>query len=112
MAKIEDVIFEGDSGKRYDFIAYTADTTFNDVGAVYIFTKRNLYSDGSYKYTSLYVGQTSSLQDRIPSHEKWPCARKYGVNSICIRLDANVSSRLAIEEDLINWGNSRPPCND
>ena len=95
MAELGGVTFYGASGTEYDFIAYTTDTTFNDVGAVYIFTKRNLYSDGSYKYTPLYIGQTNSLSDRIPSHEEWPCVRKHGVNSICIHRDASRSSRLA-----------------
>ena len=112
MTKLEDVILEGASGNRYDFTAYTTDTAFADVAAIYIFTRRNLGSDGRYKYTFLYVGQTSSLQDRIPSHEKWPCVRRYGVDSICTHLDPSESSRLAKERDLINWGNSPPPCND
>ena len=112
MTRIEGVTFYGASGTKYNFTAYTADTTFNDVGAVYIFTKRYRGTDGSYKYTPLYIGQTNSLSDRIPSHEEWPCVRRHGVNSICIHADDSRSSRLAKERDLINRGSSPPPCNE
>ncbi len=112
MTKLGDEIFVGASGKKYNFIVYSTDTKFNDVGAVYIFKKRYRKSDGSYKYTPLYIGQTNSLKDRIPSHEEWPCVRRHGVNSICIHLDESKSSRLVKEKDLIDRGSSPPPCND
>lgn len=111
MTKLQDdLTFEGKSGNRYTFTAYSKDTVFNDVAAVYIFTKRTRNSEGRYKYTLLYVGETESLKDRIPSHEKWSCVNRYGVNSICIHRDDSKSSRLTKESDLID--NYNPPCND
>ena len=104
MAQIETVTFTGSSSEKYDFTAYTTDTAFNEVGAVYIFTKRE-----NSRYTPLYIGQTDNLKERIPNHEKWPCVRRNGVNSICVLSDSSQSSRLQTESDLLDKRN--PPCN-
>ena len=62
MTKLQDnLTFVGNSGKRYKFTAYTTDTVFKDVGAVYIFTKRYRNSEGVYKYTFLYVAIPSPI---------------------------------------------------
>ena len=108
----ENITFVGESGKRYNnFTAYTTNTSFNDVSAVYIFTRRYLDSDGTNKYVSLYVGETRELGERIRNHEKWPCVNRNNCNSICVlRVEDNKSKRLAIQNDLI-WENSPPPCN-
>ena len=98
------VNFTGASGKKYSFIAYATDTAFNEVGAVYIFTKQENNS-----YAPLYIGQTDNLKERIPNHEKWPCVRRNGVNSICVLSDSSQSSRLQTESDLLDKRN--PPCN-
>ena len=108
----ENITFVGDSGKRYNnFTAYTTNTSFNDVGAVYIFTRRYLDSDGTYKYVFLYVGETEELGTRIRNHEKWPCVNRNNCNSICVYGEEDSSKRLSIEKDLINWGDTPPPCN-
>ncbi len=109
MAKIADATFKGKTGS-YAFEVYPADTSFNAVGAVYIFTKREVGSDGKGTHTFLYIGETDSLKDRIPNHEKWPCITRNGVNCICVHRDDNDKSRLAKEIDLRD-GNSTP-CND
>lgn len=111
MAVIEEnITFVGDSGKGYKFTAYTKDTSFYDVGAVYIFTRR-VWEDGKYKYRFLYVGETEELGTRIRYHEKWDCVNGYDCDSICVHGEENSSERLKKERDLINWGNSPPPCN-
>jgi hypothetical protein len=109
MGKIADATFKGKTGS-YKFEVYSADTSFNDVGAVYIFTKRTVGSDGKGTHEFLYIGQTESLRDRIPNHEKWECATFNGVNCICVHRDDSETSRLDKESDLIA-GNSTP-CND
>ena len=109
MAKIADATFRGATGS-YSFEVYPADTEFNDVGAVYVFTKREVNAEGKGQHTYLYIGQTHSLSERIPNHEKWPCATRNGVNCICVHLDADEDSRITKETDLRN-GNSTP-CND
>ena len=105
MTQIGTVTFPSGSGTQYSFTAYTADTMFNEVGAVYIFTKRE-----NSTYTRLYVGQTDNLEERISNHEKWPCVRQYGVNSICVLREDNEFSRRQIESDLLDLG--YPPCNN
>ncbi len=109
MAKIADATFKGKTGS-YSFEVYPVDTSFKAVGAVYIFTKRVVNPDGKGTHTLLYIGQTESLKDRIPDHEKWPCAKKNGVNCICVHRDDNEESRLAKETDL--RAEHSTPCND
>ena len=109
----ENITFVGASGTRYKFNAFTKNTSFGDFSAVYIFTRRQLDSDGTYKYRFLYVGESEELGTRIDNHEKWACVNRYDCNSICTHLVENdKSKRVAIQNDLINWGTSRPPCND
>jgi len=108
MAKIADATFSGKTGS-YDFEVYTIDTTFNDVGAVYVFTKRTVDSSGKGTHTFVYIGQTESLADRIPNHEKWPCIKRYNANCICVHRDDNEQSRRRKEADLITGNDA--PCN-
>lgn len=109
MAKIADATFTGKTGK-YSFEVYTTDTSFNAVGAVYVFTKREVGGDGKGTHILLYIGETDSLKDRIPNHEKWPSVKRNGVNCICVHRDDNGKSRLEKETDLRNGNNT--PCND
>ncbi|MFY9227526.1 MAG: hypothetical protein WAQ98_32945 [Blastocatellia bacterium] len=109
MAKIADITFKGKSGS-YSFEVYPKNTSFNDVGAVYIFTKRKVSSDKKATHTLLYIGQTDSLKKRIPNHEKWPCVEENGVNCICVHRDDNEKSRLNKETDL--RVSNQTPCNE
>ena len=109
MSKIADVTFSG-KDRKYAFEAYALDTTFNAVGAVYIFTRRLVDRAGKGTHTLLYIGQTDSLADRIPNHEKWPCVNSNGANCICVHCDGNEQSRLKKEADLLAANST--PCND
>lgn len=109
MGKIADATFKGKVG-TYAFEVYTRDTIFRSVGAVYIFSKRVVGLDGKGTHTFLYIGQTHSLKERIPKHEKLPCVRSHDVNyCICVHRDSDANSRLRKEIDLraVNW----TPCN-
>ena len=106
MSYLGTVTFSGASGDSYRFHAYTDDHVFDDVGAVYIFTRKEGDS-----YIRLYVGQTHELGERIRYHEKWPCVRRHNVNSICVLFDGSRQSRLNIETDLLGF-TKKPPCND
>ena len=108
MGKIADATFKGKFG-TYAFEVYTTDTVFNSVGAVYIFSNRTIGSDGTRRHTFLYIGQTRSLNERIPNHEKWHCVRNYGVNCICVHRDNDANSRLHKEIDLLSV--NKTPCN-
>lgn len=109
MAKIADATFNGKSG-RYGFEVFPIDAAFNSVGAVYIFTKRVVDSSGKGTHELLYIGETESLANRIPTHEKWPSIRRHGANCICVHRDDNSNSRLNKETDL--RAASPTPCNN
>jgi hypothetical protein len=109
IAKIAEAIFKGKVGS-YNFEVYSSDTSFNAVGAVYIFTKRTVDGEGKGSHTLLYIGQTDSLKDRIPNHEKWTCIQRNGINCICVHRDDDKDSRLDKETDLRAVNNTT--CND
>jgi hypothetical protein len=110
MAKIADLRIKGKSGREYSFEVYPAGTGFNQVGAVYVVTKRTRKSDGSATHEFLYVGETGDLSTRFEAHHKQECFDERGANCICVHLDSNEQSRLTKESDLLeghHW-----PCND
>lgn len=109
MTKIADATFNGKTGS-YRFEVYPIDTTFEQVGALYIFTKRAVDSPGKGTHTFIYIGQTDSLAERIPNHEKWPCIKRHNANCICIHIDNSEQSRLKKEEDLLAGNDT--PCNN
>jgi hypothetical protein len=109
MSKIADATFSGKSGS-YEFEVYPLNTTFNTVGAVYVFTKRTVDASGRGTHALIYIGQADSLADRIPKHDKWPCVMQNGANCICVHRDDNEQSRLGKETDLRAAFST--PCND
>jgi hypothetical protein len=109
MDKIADATFTGASGTQYSFAVYPLNTSFGDVGAVYIFTKRTATQDnGTHKL--LYIGESGELGTRISNHEKLPCVNQHGGNCICVHGDNSQDSRRNKESDLISHYD--PPCND
>lgn len=109
MGQIADATYTGASGTKYSFGAYTLDTIFNNVGAVYIFSNRTVTGNkGIHEF--LYIGQTGELADRLNNHKKWSCVQRNGVNCICVLTEDKESVRLDIETDLIR--NNATPCND
>lgn len=111
MGKIGTAKFTGVSGTSYVFDVYTADTKFNDVDALYVFTKRTVDQNGSGSHKLLYIGETDELGRRINSHEKWECVNSNGCNCICIHRETDDRKRLAKETDL-RKANPDTPCND
>ena len=108
MGKITEATFVV-GGKNYTFNVYSTDTSFIDVSAVYLFTKRTV-SSGKGSHSPLYVGETTELGSRIQSHEKWDCVNAHGCNRICVRRVSGAQSRRAIEKALRD--KYSPPCND
>ena len=103
------VTFTGDSGEKYTFTAYSIDSSFNNVGAIYIFTKQYYDSQGTSRYRPLYIGKTSELGDRIDGHEKRDCVDENGGNSICVYTESSATKRSEIESDLLDKYTT--PCN-
>lgn len=108
MAKIAEATFSGRTG-RYGFEVYPIGTVFNAGGGVYIFTKRTVDVTGKGSHEFLYIGETSSLADRMPDHEKLSSVTRHGANCICVHRDDNARTRLDKETDL-RVANSTP-CN-
>ena len=108
MAKLADATFSA-GGSSYSFTAYSADTSFNDVSAVYIFTKRTM-TDGKGTHSFLYIGETGELGTRIASHEKWHCVNNYDCNCICVHTVDEEQARRDIETSFRN--EHATPCND
>ena len=104
------VRFEGDSGSTYDFTVYPINSSFQNFGAVYVFTKEYNDSQGTTRYRPLYIGRTGELGDRINGHEKWGCVNENGANSICVYWESSATQRRQIETDLLN--NYTTPCNE
>ena len=92
------ITLEGQSGKHYDYWVYPINTTFKDEPGNYIYAKRN--SAG--KWQLVYIGQTSSLSQRLASHEKeQSVVRHGGATHILAHLSVSATARRAEEEDLI-----------
>jgi len=72
VSKVADTNLCGASGTKYKFGIYTLETSFENIGAVYIFTK-GIVSDMKRNRDFLSTGQTEELANRIYNHEKWPC---------------------------------------
>lgn len=108
MAELGSITVQGRKGS-YAFNLYSPDARFKPVPAVYVFGRFKANAAGGSTYDVLYVGQTDSLADRIPQHEKWPCVVEHGANTIGVHRDPDEDSRRRIEADLIEEHD--PPCN-
>jgi len=109
MAKIADALFLGVSGTQYTFEAYSMDTAFDNVGAVYIFTRRTVTNNIA-SHKCLYIGQTDRLKDRISNHDKRKCLEANDANCICLYREDNEGLRIDKETDLRK--NYKTPCNE
>ena len=107
MTKIAEASFSA-GGEKYAFTAYSTDTRFNDVSAVYIFTKRTV-SEGRGSHLFLYIGETGELGKRITDHEIWQCVNEHGCNCICVHLVNGERNRKAIESAFL--GENVTACN-
>lgn len=109
MSQIATIMFIGKSGNRYTFNTYSENTKFQNIGAVYIFTKRYQDASGTYSQIPLYIGESGELGTRIENHEKWPCVMRQGCTHISIMSESDGRKRLDIETDLIQG--YQPVCN-
>ncbi len=99
----------GASGKKYAFLVYPWGTTFKPIGGVYAVTRATSNQAGGQTHTIVYLGQTGDLSERFDDHHKADCFNRRSANCICVHVEDNEKSRLAIEADLIAAYN--PPCN-
>ncbi len=83
---------------QYTYWAYPINTSFKDEPGNYIYAKRN--SDG--KWQAVYIGQTSSLSQRLASHDEEQTAIRYGATHILAHLNPDERARKSEEADLIS----------
>jgi predicted GIY-YIG superfamily endonuclease len=102
----EQIKWQGESGKQYGYWVYPINTTFKDEPGNYIYAKRN--SGGNWQ--AVYIGQTSSLSQRLASHGKEQSIIRHGATHILAHLSVNAMARRAEETDLIKRYN--PPFNE
>jgi predicted GIY-YIG superfamily endonuclease len=101
------IYWEGQSGKKYGYWIHPIGTSFKDAPGNYIYAKET--QPGRWK--PLYIGQTSSLKDRLGDHEKESCAKRNGATHIHAHTSSDSeATRKAEESDLISkW---KPVCNE
>ncbi|MCG8561525.1 MAG: hypothetical protein MI824_17130 [Hyphomicrobiales bacterium] len=102
----QEVFWKGQSGRQYKYYVHDLDTRWKDAPGNYIFAKKS-----GQGWVAIYVGETESLRDRIPNHEKWSCARRNGVTHIHAHVNnGGMAKRREEEDDLIAAHD--PPCNE
>jgi predicted GIY-YIG superfamily endonuclease len=103
----EQVKWRGESGKQYDYWVYPINTTFKDEPGNYIYAKRNPAGN----WQAVYIGQTSSLSQRLATHEKEQSVIRHGgATHILAHLSTSALTRRIEEADLIK--SQRPPFNE
>ena len=109
MAKFGKVTFTGESGRDYAFVAYSRDSRFKPIAAVYVITKRRANRKGPAFHTRIYVGQTDNLRDPPLNPDREDCFERRHANCMCVFPEDDQDRRLAIETDLRRVYD--PPCN-
>jgi hypothetical protein len=98
------ITFTGKSGEKYRFDAWSLETRFKPLAAVYFVTKR-AFDNSTYhnqaSHDSIYIGQTANLSDPFATQSQFDCFRKHGANCICIYLLQDEEQRIAVEKDLM-----------
>jgi hypothetical protein len=103
----EQIRWRGESGKQYDYWVYPINTTFKDEPGNYIYAKRTPAGN----WQAVYIGQTSSLSQRLASHEKEQSVIRDGrATHIFAHLSTSTLARRMEETDLIRY--HRPPFNE
>lgn len=81
----------------YSYGAYPLNTTFKDEPGNYIYARRN--SAG--RWEPLYIGESSSLGQRLASFDVERTAIRFGATHILAHLNPDVSARKHEASDLI-----------
>jgi excinuclease UvrABC nuclease subunit len=90
----------------YEFTPYEMDTTtWNDVGAVYMFCGQNARGE----WVIFYAGKAKSASARFSNHEHWQEARTLGATHVLATVVTLEATRTDLERRLIET--YRPPLN-
>jgi hypothetical protein len=101
-----DIHWKGGSGSTYGYWIHPIGTSFKDEPGNYIYAKET----EPRRWRPIYIGQTSSLGDRLANHEREACAKRNGATHIHAHTTSGGETRrLSEEADLIEEWN--PVCN-
>ena len=105
MTKIGTIELTGISGVPYAFSIYPRSTRFRSAGGIYCMARL----DPNGKYTIIYIGETGDLSNRPLNHHCTGCFDRNLADTLFIRAENNLQSRLNVETDLRKayW----TPCN-
>jgi len=87
----------GKSGKEHEYEIFFIDSPWNDVRGNYVFAKESKPR----RWEPIYIGETESLKDCIPNHDKLPCIKRNGFTHVHVHMNYNSQARLAEEKDLL-----------
>lgn len=90
--------------KHWTFNIHGFDARWNDVPGLYIFSRQT--ANG---WVPLYIGQATSLRDRLCRHEREAEARRLGATHVHAMVEKSALARNYAEAQLIGWFN--PPLN-
>ena len=91
----------------YEFKVYDFNVDWRmipEVGGIYIFV---FLQDSPLVWVPLYLGETESFADRIPTHEKLEQLRQLRVSHVHVLEVRNEAERKAIEKDLLQSYSTR-----
>ena len=107
--KIDQVVFVGSSGRRYEYRVYVWDTKFKSVPGVYVVASRTMDPGQPAHYEALFVGEATDLSAALKSHPRQECFTMYYANVIGVLKEENAKTRAAIVADLL--ASLALPCN-
>jgi hypothetical protein len=100
------IVWSGQSGTGYSFLAQPLDEPPGEEGGVYVFARRNPTGDG---WVAICVGETESFSEYLPAHPMRQCARNHAATHLHLMTQRDEAARRTIVRDLIaRW---HPPCN-
>ncbi len=110
MSKIGTIDYSGLSGHVYTFNVYPYTYEFKkEKGAVYVITHRIVKSDGSVDHNLLYIGTANNISTFTDLHANSKCFDREKANCVCTYWEDNATTRVKINDDLLN--HFHPPCN-
>lgn len=80
-----------------DFFVHPPETNWKDAPGIYLFCGINQAN----QWVPLYIGQASSLAERLATHERWSEAARLGASHIHAKVVSLQSQRDSIERQLI-----------
>ncbi len=101
-------LWPGASGKKYKYEIYPIDSNYDweDKPGNYIFAREFSLN----KWQAIYIGETESLKDCLPSHHKLQCIHRNEGTHIHAHINQDSLNRLDEEADLLNYF-KKTPCN-